>query len=51
MIDSESQIIYVFGGKVVDGEKSPIKYSGFYSYNVPTSKWKNLQYVGMPRAD
>lgn len=43
VIDSESQIIYVFGGRVVDGEKSPIKYSGFYSYNIPTSKWKNLQ--------
>lgn len=43
VIDSESQVIYVFGGRVVDGEKSPIKYSGFYSYNIPTSKWKNLQ--------
>jgi muskelin len=45
VIDSECQIIYVFGGKVVDGEKSSTKYSGFYSYNIPTSKWKNLQYV------
>ena len=51
MIDSESQIIYVFGGKVVDGEKLPIKYSGFYSYNISTSKWKNLQYVRISRVD
>ena len=41
VIDSDSQIVYVFGGRVVDGDK----YSGFYSYNISTSKWKNLQYV------
>ncbi|EPQ57092.1 galactose oxidase [Gloeophyllum trabeum ATCC 11539] len=39
-IDSEMQMIYVFGGRVVD-QKS-IKYSGLYSYNIRTNKWKML---------
>ncbi|KDR67554.1 hypothetical protein GALMADRAFT_258218 [Galerina marginata CBS 339.88] len=42
-MDSESQILYVFGGRVVDGDWDTSKYSGLYSYNVSTSKWKLLQ--------
>ncbi|KZT29147.1 hypothetical protein NEOLEDRAFT_1128727 [Neolentinus lepideus HHB14362 ss-1] len=47
-IDSEAQMIYVFGGRVVD-QKS-IKYSGLYSYNIRTNKWKMLQSVDSARS-
>ncbi|KAF8907826.1 Muskelin N-terminus-domain-containing protein [Gymnopilus junonius] len=45
VMDSEAQILYVFGGRVVDGDWDTPKYSGLYSYNVSTSKWKQLQYA------
>ncbi|TFK53543.1 hypothetical protein OE88DRAFT_1655700 [Heliocybe sulcata] len=47
-IDSEACMIYVFGGRVVD-QKS-IKYSGLYSYNIRTNKWKALQCVDLARS-
>lgn len=43
VMDSEAQILYVFGGRVVDGDWDTSKYSGLYSYNISTSKWKLLQ--------
>jgi len=43
VMDCEAQILYVFGGLVVDGDWDSAKYSGLYSYNVRTSKWKLLQ--------
>ncbi|OJA09261.1 hypothetical protein AZE42_02024 [Rhizopogon vesiculosus] len=43
VMDCEAQILYVFGGRVVDGDWDSPKYSGLYSYNVRTSKWKLLQ--------
>ncbi|KAJ2926627.1 hypothetical protein H1R20_g10465, partial [Candolleomyces eurysporus] len=42
-MDSEAQILYVSGGRIVDGEWETSKYSGLYSYNVRLSKWKLLQ--------
>ncbi|KAG5643379.1 hypothetical protein DXG03_000993 [Asterophora parasitica] len=45
VMDCENQIIYVFGGRVVDGDWESVKYSGLYSYNVRLSKWKLLQQV------
>lgn len=42
VIDSDAQMLYVFGGRVVDGGDT-VKYSGLYSYNVRTSKWAFLQ--------
>lgn len=42
-IDSDAQTIYVFGGRVVDSDRSPAKYSGLYSYDIRSSKWRNLQ--------
>uniref|UniRef100_A0A8H7Y6Q3 Muskelin N-terminal domain-containing protein n=1 Tax=Psilocybe cubensis TaxID=181762 RepID=A0A8H7Y6Q3_PSICU len=42
VMDSEAQILYVFGGRVVDGDWDTSKYSGLYSYNVSTSKWQSL---------
>jgi hypothetical protein len=44
-MDCEAQILYVSGGRVVDGDWDSPKYSGMYSYNVRTSKWKLLQRV------
>ncbi|KAG0701286.1 Muskelin N-terminus-domain-containing protein [Suillus ampliporus] len=43
VMDCEAQILYVSGGGVVDGDWDSAKYSGMYSYNVRTSKWKLLQ--------
>lgn len=43
VMDSEAQMIYVFGGRVVDGDWDTLKLSGLYSYNVSTSKWRQLQ--------
>ena len=39
-IDSDAQVIYVSGGRVVDAEWDALKFSGLYSYNIRTSKWK-----------
>ncbi|KAK0240471.1 Muskelin N-terminus-domain-containing protein [Armillaria nabsnona] len=41
VMDSDAQILYVFGGRVVDNDVA-VKYSGLYSYNVRLSKWKHL---------
>jgi len=45
VMDSEAQMLYVFGGRVVDGDWERVKYSGLYSYSVQTDKWRLLQYV------
>lgn len=42
VIDHESQIIYVFGGRVVDGDWEALKYSGLYSYDIRANTWKVL---------
>jgi hypothetical protein len=44
-IDCEAQILYVFGGRVIDGDGSTSKYAGLYSYNVRLGKWQHLQWV------
>jgi hypothetical protein len=43
VMDSDAQVMYVFGGRVVDGDWNSVKYSGLYSYNVRLNKWKLLQ--------
>jgi muskelin len=43
VMDSDAQMLYVFGGRVLDGDWTSTKYSGLYSYNVRTGKWKMLQ--------
>ena len=45
VMDSEAQMLYVFGGRVVDGDWDVSRFSELYSYNLTTSKWKLLQYV------
>ena len=44
-MDCEAQILYVFGGRVLDGDWDTSKYSGLYSYNVRLSRWRLLQLV------
>ena len=39
-IDSEAQVIYVFGGHVNETEWDAMKFSGMYSYDIRTSRWK-----------
>ncbi|KAG9309268.1 Muskelin N-terminus-domain-containing protein [Chiua virens] len=48
VMDCDAQVVYVSGGRVVDGDWDSPKYSGLYSYNVRTSKWKLLQPVQSP---
>lgn len=45
VIDPEAQMIYVYGGRVVDGDWDSIKYSGLYSYDIRASKWTLLPYA------
>ncbi|KAI9062824.1 hypothetical protein FKP32DRAFT_1572733 [Trametes sanguinea] len=40
VIDSEAQKIYVFGGRVGDAEWEALKFSGMYSYDIRSSRWK-----------
>ncbi|KZT10880.1 uncharacterized protein LAESUDRAFT_643350 [Laetiporus sulphureus 93-53] len=42
VMDSEAQVIYVFGGRVVDGAWKAPKYSGFYAYDIRTGCWEML---------
>ena len=44
-MDCEAQILYVFGGRVLDGDWDTSRYSGLYSYNVRLSRWRSLQLV------
>ncbi|KAK7468576.1 hypothetical protein VKT23_003080 [Stygiomarasmius scandens] len=44
VMDSEAQMLYVFGGRVVDGDWERVKYSGLYSYSVQNDKWRLLQH-------
>lgn len=43
-LDSETQILYVFGGRIVDGEWDTVKCAGMYCYNVRKSKWSCIMY-------
>ncbi|OCH88092.1 hypothetical protein OBBRIDRAFT_780673 [Obba rivulosa] len=42
VMDSEAQVMYVSGGRIVDGDWESIKYSGLYSYDLRENKWKSL---------
>lgn len=43
-LDSEAQMLYVFGGRIVDGEWDTVKCAGMYCYNVRKSKWSCVMY-------
>ena len=42
-LDSEAQVLYVQGGRVVDGDvRKTMKYSGLYSYDIRKGKWNMI---------
>ncbi|KAF8513102.1 Muskelin N-terminus-domain-containing protein [Hysterangium stoloniferum] len=45
-IDSEKQMLYVFGGRIVQAETDlgPARFSGLYQYNIVTGKWEHLMH-------
>lgn len=45
VIDSAAQVIYVSGGRVIDGDSDPAKYSGLYCYDIREKKWSLFQLV------
>lgn len=45
VIDSEAQIIYVSGGRVVDGDWESMKFAGLYSFDIRRNSWKLHQSV------
>lgn len=46
-MDSAAQVLYVCGGRVNDSRAGESRYSGLYSYDVATNKWRLLQYEGV----
>jgi hypothetical protein len=45
VLDCEAQILYVYGGRIIDGDWASTKYAGLYSYNIRLAKWQHLQCV------
>jgi N-acetylneuraminic acid mutarotase len=43
-IDSDKQMLYVFGGRIVNGqaESELMNFSGFYRYNLGTDQWEHI---------
>ena len=47
-IDPDKQLLYVFGGRIVNGghsDSEPMKFSGFYRYNLVTDQWEHILWV------
>jgi hypothetical protein len=44
IIDSEAQMLYVFGGRIIDVDADSPKYAGFYRYSIFSRDWSLLQY-------
>ncbi|KAJ7187899.1 Muskelin N-terminus-domain-containing protein [Mycena filopes] len=42
-MDCETQILYVYGGRIIDGDATSYKYAGLYCYNIRLAKWQHLQ--------
>lgn len=42
-MDTEKQMLYVFGGRTVNPDTNQHNYSGLYRYNVNTNSWKLLR--------
>ncbi|KXN90804.1 Muskelin [Leucoagaricus sp. SymC.cos] len=43
VVDGEKQILYVHGGRVLDGDWDSYKYAGLYAYSLKSGRWKLLQ--------
>lgn len=42
-VDSAAGVIYVSGGRVVDGDWDSLKFSGLYSYDISKNSWNVCQ--------
>ncbi|KAJ3332134.1 Muskelin 1, intracellular mediator containing kelch motif [Blyttiomyces sp. JEL0837] len=43
VIDSERQMMYIFGGRTIGPDPNQIIYSGLYSYSIPHNEWRLLR--------
>jgi hypothetical protein len=43
VVDSDAQVIYVFGGRTIGPDPSQTVYSGLYAYHIPTNQWRLLR--------
>ncbi|KAF8199760.1 Muskelin N-terminus-domain-containing protein [Mycena galopus ATCC 62051] len=43
VMDCETETLYIYGGRVIDGDWVNAKYAGLYSYNVQLRQWQLLQ--------
>ncbi|KAJ3206086.1 Muskelin 1, intracellular mediator containing kelch motif, partial [Clydaea vesicula] len=43
VIDSENQILYSFGGRLVTPDSSVVSYAGLYSYDIKANRWTLLR--------
>ena len=43
VIDCEAQMIYVSGGRILDGDRDLDKACGLYCYDIRANKWKKFQ--------
>jgi muskelin len=43
LIDSEARMLYLYGGRVVDGDWDSVKYAGLYSYDISSRIWGVIQ--------
>ncbi|KAJ7130841.1 Muskelin N-terminus-domain-containing protein [Mycena crocata] len=50
VMDCEAQLLYIYGGRVIDGDYANCKYAGLYSYNIRLAKWQHLQTTPKPNA-
>lgn len=42
-IDSDAQVIYVFGGRTITASSVEISYSGLYSYDISAVTWRLIR--------
>lgn len=42
VMDSEAQVLYVYGGEVYNPGEPSTRYGGLYSYTIQTGLWMHL---------
>ncbi|KAJ3185891.1 hypothetical protein HK101_009778 [Irineochytrium annulatum] len=43
VVDSEAQVMYIFGGRTVGPDASTTNYSGLYAYFISTNRWRLIR--------
>ncbi|KAJ3288309.1 Muskelin 1, intracellular mediator containing kelch motif [Rhizoclosmatium sp. JEL0117] len=43
IVDSDTQTMYIFGGRTIGPDANQVSYSGLYSYKIPTNQWTLLR--------